>query len=96
MAKYGIPAIALCIGPDGMAKTPEQKVATAELLYKSGKAKLDFPLNFIGFEIDQNYFEISKDRIDKENRTKNIVITDKKLLQIEGIHKEISDLQSNL
>ena len=37
MAKYGIPAIALCIGPDGMAKTPEQKVATAELLYKSGK-----------------------------------------------------------
>ena len=37
MAKYGIPAIALCIGPDGMAKTPEQKVATAELLYESGK-----------------------------------------------------------
>tara|TARA_Y100000590_G_scaffold139272_1_gene159452 strand:- start:216 stop:2714 length:2499 start_codon:yes stop_codon:yes gene_type:complete len=37
MAKYGIPAIALCIGPDGMAKTPAQKVATAELLYESGK-----------------------------------------------------------
>jgi len=37
MAKYGIPAIALCIGPDGMAKTPIQKVETAELLYKSGK-----------------------------------------------------------
>ena len=37
MAKYGIPAIALCIGPDGMAKTPQQKVATAELLYESGK-----------------------------------------------------------
>ena len=37
MAKYGIPAIALCIGPDGMAKTSTQKVATAELLYESGK-----------------------------------------------------------
>ena len=37
MAKYGVPAIALCIGPDGMAKTPTQKVETAELLYKSGK-----------------------------------------------------------
>ena len=37
MAKYGIPAIALCIGPDGMAKTPAQKVETAELLYESGK-----------------------------------------------------------
>jgi len=37
MAKYGIPAIALCIGPDGMAKTATQKVETAELLYESGK-----------------------------------------------------------
>ena len=37
MAKYGIPAIALCIGPEGMAKTPQQKVDTAELLYESGK-----------------------------------------------------------
>ena len=37
MAKYGVPAIALCIGPDGMAKTPTQKVETAELLYESGK-----------------------------------------------------------
>tara|TARA_A100001015_G_C14931756_1_gene688742 strand:- start:262 stop:1062 length:801 start_codon:yes stop_codon:yes gene_type:complete len=52
--------------------------------------------NFIGFEIDQNYFEISKERINKENKIKDIVITDKKLLQIEGIHKDISDLQSNL
>ena len=31
MAKYGIPAIALCIGPAGMAKTPQQKVESAEL-----------------------------------------------------------------
>ena len=37
MAKYGLPAIALCIGPDGMAKTPQQKLDTAQLLYDSGK-----------------------------------------------------------
>lgn len=37
MAKYGLPAIALCIGPEGMAKTPQQKVDTAELLYETGK-----------------------------------------------------------
>ena len=37
MAKYGVPAIALCIGPKGMAKTPQQKVETAELLYATGK-----------------------------------------------------------
>jgi 5-methyltetrahydrofolate--homocysteine methyltransferase len=37
MAKYGMPAIALCIGPNGMAKTATQKVETAELLYESGK-----------------------------------------------------------
>lgn len=37
MAKYGLPAIALCIGPKGMAKTPHEKVETAELLYETGK-----------------------------------------------------------
>jgi len=37
MVKYGLPAIALCIGPDGMAKTPQEKVDTAELLYETGK-----------------------------------------------------------
>lgn len=37
MAKYGLPAIALCIGPQGMAKTPQQKLETAELLYETGK-----------------------------------------------------------
>ena len=37
MSKYGLPAIALCIGPNGMAKTPQQKVDTAELLYETGK-----------------------------------------------------------
>ena len=37
MAKYGLPAIALCIGPKGMAKTPQEKVETAELLIETGK-----------------------------------------------------------
>ena len=50
MAKYGIPAIALCIGPDGMAKTPQQKVATAELLYESGKK--------YGLRLEQFIFDV--------------------------------------
>ena len=37
MARYGVPAVALCIGPDGMAKTPEQKLRTAELICDAGK-----------------------------------------------------------
>jgi 5-methyltetrahydrofolate--homocysteine methyltransferase len=37
MAKYGVPAIALCIGPKGMAKTPQEKLETAELLFETGK-----------------------------------------------------------
>ena len=50
MAKYGIPAIALCIGPDGMAKTPQQKVETAELLYESGKK--------YGLRLEQFIFDV--------------------------------------
>jgi len=37
MAKYGLPAIALCIGPKGMAKTPQEKLETAKLLLDTGK-----------------------------------------------------------
>ena len=37
MARYGIPAVALCIGPNGMAKTPQEKVNTATLLFETGK-----------------------------------------------------------
>jgi 5-methyltetrahydrofolate--homocysteine methyltransferase len=37
MAKYGVPAIALCIGPKGMAKTPQEKLDTAKLLLDTGK-----------------------------------------------------------
>lgn len=37
MNKYGVPAIAMCIGPRGMAKTAREKVETAELLYNTGR-----------------------------------------------------------
>jgi len=50
MAKYGLPAIALCIGPEGMAKTPTQKVETAELLYNTGKK--------YGLRADQFIFDV--------------------------------------
>ena len=30
MAKYGVPAIALCIGPKGMAKNPQEKLETVD------------------------------------------------------------------
>ena len=50
MAKYGLPAIALCIGPKGMAKTPQEKVETAELLYETGKK--------YGLKEDQFIFDV--------------------------------------
>jgi len=50
MAKYGVPSIALCIGPNGMAKTPQQKVDTAELLYETGKK--------YGLKIEQFIFDV--------------------------------------
>ena len=37
MAKYGLPAVAMCIGPKGMAKTAQEKLDTAQLLYDTGK-----------------------------------------------------------
>ncbi|MGB0856213.1 MAG: cobalamin-dependent protein, partial [Nitrosopumilus sp.] len=50
MKKYGLPAIALCIGPKGMAKTPQEKLETAELLYETGKK--------YGLKIDQFIFDV--------------------------------------
>ena len=50
MAKYGLPAVALCIGPNGMAKTPQQKLETAELLYETGKK--------YGLKIEQFIFDV--------------------------------------
>ncbi len=37
MARYGTPAVAMCIGPGGMAKTPDEKLDTARLLYETGR-----------------------------------------------------------
>lgn len=37
MRRFGVPAIAMCIGSQGMAKTSEEKVKTAELLFNTGK-----------------------------------------------------------
>jgi 5-methyltetrahydrofolate--homocysteine methyltransferase len=37
MAKFGIPSISMCIGPNGMAKTSEDKIKIAKLLIDSGK-----------------------------------------------------------
>ena len=37
MKKYGVPAIAMCIGPSGMAKTSEEKLSTAKLLFDTGR-----------------------------------------------------------
>ncbi len=37
MAKYGAPAIAMCIGPDGMAKTPKEKLQVAQMMVKEGE-----------------------------------------------------------
>ncbi|TLX90726.1 MAG: methionine synthase [Thaumarchaeota archaeon] len=37
MAKFGIPSISMCIGPKGMAKTAEDKLNVAKLLFETGK-----------------------------------------------------------
>jgi 5-methyltetrahydrofolate--homocysteine methyltransferase len=37
MAKFGIPSISMCIGPNGMAKTSEDKIKIAKLLIETGK-----------------------------------------------------------
>jgi 5-methyltetrahydrofolate--homocysteine methyltransferase len=47
MVKYGVPAIAMCIGPKGMAKTPEEKLETAKLLFETGKKYGLQPWQFI-------------------------------------------------
>jgi 5-methyltetrahydrofolate--homocysteine methyltransferase len=48
MARYGLPAIAMCIGPKGMAKTAAEKVETAQLLYNTGRQQYGLePWQFI-------------------------------------------------
>ncbi|MBP2625104.1 MAG: dihydropteroate synthase [Nitrosopumilaceae archaeon] len=50
MVKYGVPAIALCIGPNGMAKSPSEKLDTATLLYETG--------NKYGLKPEQYIFDV--------------------------------------
>src|ERR671938_1540312 len=47
MVKYGVPAIAMCIGPNGMAKTAGEKLETAKLLFHTGMAYGLQPWQFI-------------------------------------------------
>jgi 5-methyltetrahydrofolate--homocysteine methyltransferase len=47
MYKYGVPAIAMCIGPNGMAKTAEEKLKTAQLLLHTGERYNLKPWQFI-------------------------------------------------
>jgi 5-methyltetrahydrofolate--homocysteine methyltransferase len=47
MVKYGVPAISMCIGPNGMAKTPSEKLETAKLLFHTGAAYGLQPWQFI-------------------------------------------------
>ena len=47
MVKYGVPAVAMCIGPNGMAKTPKEKLETAQLLFETGKKYGLQPWQFI-------------------------------------------------
>lgn len=47
MVKYGVPAITMCIGPKGMAKTQQEKLETAELLFETGKKYGLQPWQFI-------------------------------------------------
>ena len=50
MAKYGAPAVAMCIGPGGMAKTPQEKLDTARLLLDHGRDA--------GLRADQFIFDV--------------------------------------
>lgn len=39
MVRYGVPAIALCIGPQGMAKTAQEKLQVAKQIYEIGTSQ---------------------------------------------------------
>ena len=47
MVRYGVPAIAMCIGPKGMAKSAEEKLETALYLFENGKKYGLYPWQFI-------------------------------------------------
>lgn len=68
MAKYGVPAIAMCIGPKGMAKTPQEKLETAELLYETGKK---YGLQEDQFIFDALTFTLATGEAEFQNAGKN-------------------------
>src|SRR5215212_2761499 len=77
MVKYGIPAIAMCIGPKGMAKTPEEKLETAQLLFETGKRYGLQPWQFI-FDVltftlatgEQEFLQSAKDTLEGIRKVK--------------------------
>jgi 5-methyltetrahydrofolate--homocysteine methyltransferase len=70
MSKYGLAAIAMCIGPKGMAKTPEEKLETALLLFETGKKYSFQPWQYI-FDVltftlatgEQEYLDSAKNTL---------------------------------
>src|ERR671910_500494 len=77
MVKYGVPAIAMCIGPKGMAKTPEDKLETAQLLFETGKRYGLQPWQFI-FDVltftlatgEQEFLQSAKDTLEGIRKVK--------------------------
>src|ERR671915_1413608 len=77
MVKYGVPAIAMCIGPKGMAKTPEEKLETAQLLFETGKRYGLQPWQFI-FDVltftlatgEQEFLQSAKDTLEGIRKVK--------------------------
>ncbi len=68
MARYGTPAIAMCIGPEGMASTPQEKLQVAELLYNAG---LKYGLKEEQFIFDVLTFTLSTGQSDLLDAGKN-------------------------
>ncbi len=77
MAKYGLPAVAMCIGPKGMAKSAQEKVETAQLLFDTGKKYGLEPWQFI-FDVltftlatgEQEFSESAKNTLEGIRRVK--------------------------
>src|SRR5919199_676491 len=80
MVRYGVPAIAMCIGPNGMAKTPLEKLETAKLLFSTGKAYGLQPWQFI---FDVLTFTLATGEVEFMNSAK---------ATLEGIHLVKQDI----
>ena len=82
MAKYGTPAISMCIGPNGMAHTPQEKLDTAKLLYSKGAQRGLRPEQFV---FDVLTFTICTGDSDSANAGNNT------LDGIRAVHQEMPD-----